>query len=184
MTDQPALRVSAAEFLARSETNRLMQLIEGEIIDMGSPSPDHQVTVYRTARTVEELVAALDGNFFIAPLDVELDDGTVVQPDVMAVLPNSKCIIAENRLIGAPDLVIEVLSPGTAQIDRGRKFHLYERHGVREYWMIDLANALVDVWMLKDGRFVLLDVYGRGETFHSPLLGAVVVDRLLGRKLG
>jgi Uma2 family endonuclease len=178
MIAHPRERISAAEFLQRPESNRLVQLIDGEIIDVGCPPPSHQLIVGETLFYLSPHVKLRSGHAFSAPLDVELDDGNVVQPDVIVLLPDSKCDIGKTRLHGAPDLVIEVLSPGTTKIDRRDKFRLYERHGVREYWMLELSEPLVEVWMLQDGRFVLLDVYGKDETFTSPLLSTIEVDRL------
>jgi Uma2 family endonuclease len=178
MIAHPRERISAAEFLERPESNRLVQLIDGEIIDMASPTPEHQMVTRQTVVVLIPPAQARGGQVLFAPLDVELDDGNVVQPDVIVLLPESKCQIGKTRLHGAPDLVIEVLSPGTLKIDRRDKFRLYERHGVREYWMIELREPLVEVWTLQDGRFVLLDAYGQDETFTSPLLGAIEVNKL------
>ncbi len=181
MTDMMRERVSAAEFLLRPETTQPQQLIDGEIIDMASPIPSHQKIVYMTAHVLEPLVAERGGQFFVAPLDVEFDAYNVPQPDVMVVLPGGKCTIGDTRLIGAPDLIVEVLSPGTTQVDRRDKFRLYERHGVREYWMIEPSERYLEAWALQDARFVLVDVVGKDEAYHSPLLGEIALNALFGR---
>ncbi|MEO0563414.1 MAG: Uma2 family endonuclease, partial [Chloroflexota bacterium] len=81
---------------------------------------------------------------------------------------------------GAPDLVIEVLSPSTAARDRGVKFDHYETAGVREYWLIDPMGLFVEVYTLKDGTFERAGLYERGVSFQSAVLGkAVPVDVLL-----
>ncbi len=85
----------------------------------------------------------------------------------------------QGDLRGAPDLVIEVLSPGTARRDKKDKFSLYEKHGVREYWIIDPSEKLLEVWQLRDGRFSRLDVFGPGDPFTSLLLGPIDVKALL-----
>ena len=177
MTDQVQERVSAAEFIERPESNKPVQLIDGEIVDMGSPTPEHQKIVLRSAITLTPIVETLGGQLFVAPLDVELDDENVVQPDIIVILPGGRCQI-ETWLKGAPDLLVEVLSPGTATIDRRKKFRLYERHGVREFWLIHPTERIVEVWALEDGRFMPLLVYGHGESFTSPLLGAIEVSKL------
>lgn len=83
--------------------------------------------------------------------DVQFDRNTVVSPDVVIVCDPEK--IKERRIEGAPDLVVEVLSPSTGKRDRTEKFALYERFGVKEYWIVEPAAQSVDVFLLKDGRF-------------------------------
>lgn len=114
------------------------------------------------------------GETFAAPLDVHLDAENVVQPDLLWVAENSRCVVRDGRLHGAPDLVVEILSPSTTRIDRTDKFLLYERFGVSEYWIIDPTHKLLEVWTLRDGLYAQHGVYGTGEIFHSPALGREV----------
>jgi Uma2 family endonuclease len=119
------------------------------------------------------------GKIYVAPVDVYLDDANVVQPDVLWVAPGSACVPFEGKYLrGAPDLVVEVLSPGTARRDKKAKFDLYEKHGVREYWLIDSGAKLLEAWQLKDSRFIRLDVFGPGDQFDSPLLGPIDVSAI------
>jgi Uma2 family endonuclease len=90
-------------------------------------------------------------------------------------------MVGTQHLSGAPDLIAEVLSPSTAHIDRREKFRLYEKYGVREYWMVDPRDQLVEVWQHQDGRFVLLDAYGSGEVFKSAMLGEINVANIFKR---
>jgi Uma2 family endonuclease len=169
-------RMTAAEFLALPETNLPTELIDGEVYRI-APVVEHQ----RASKDVFKLIDRLapNGEVFYAPLDVYFDDINVVQPDVMWVASNSdRCIVLEKYLRGAPDLIVEILSPGSVKNDRKKKFRLYEKYGVLEYRMIDLKEKLVEVWQLQDGKFVLLDVYGVDETFISPLLGKVEVKAI------
>ena len=86
-----------------------------------------------------------------------LTDEDYYIPDVMVVCDREK--IREDGVHGAPDLVVEVLSPGTCRYDRGRKRDVYEASGVREYWLVDPASKSVEQYLLQSGRFVLADVY-------------------------
>jgi Uma2 family endonuclease len=104
-------------------------------------------------------------------LDVYLGDDNVVQPDVMWIAPDSPCTIGEKHLDGPPDLVVEVLSPSTAHLDKTGKFHLYERHCVREYWIVDPVHKLMEVWALQAGAYRQQGIYGPDESFPSPVLG-------------
>lgn len=179
MAEQIKTRITADEFLQLPETNLPVQLLDGEVIDMPAPELTHQDCVLNTALLFKQKAVALGGKAYVAPVDVFFDDLNIPQPDVIWLAPDGQCqIIGTQRLSGAPDLIAEVLSPGTAHIDRKRKFRLYEKYGVREYWLIDPRDQLLEVWQHQDGRFVLLDVYTPDETFTSPLIGAVAVKAI------
>jgi len=87
------------------------------------------------------------------------------------VAKDSLCEITPNGLNGAPDLVVEVLSPGTAKVDRGLKFRRYQASGVREYWIVETELGFMEVWWLVNGVFVQFGVYEADESFLSPVLG-------------
>jgi Uma2 family endonuclease len=178
MTDHVRERISAAEYFALPETTQPTQLIDGEIIEMPSPTPEHQDIVLEIAYFLKTLAKGRGWRVFVAPLDVEFDEFNAPQPDVIVVMPGSQCRVTDSRLIGAPDLIAEVLSPGTEKNDRSGKFRLYEKHGVREYWLVDPEPRLVEVWTLQGERFTRLDVFGTDERFASPLLGEIAVSDL------
>jgi Uma2 family endonuclease len=170
-------RITAEEFLQMPESQTLTELINGEMIVAPAPELGHQDIVLETAMFVKAL--ARTGKVYVAPVDVHFDDGNVVQPDVLWLSPESTCFPVEGkRLVGAPDLIVEVLSPSTALRDKGVKFRLYEQYGVREYWMIDPSARYVEVWRREGEKFSLLGVYGEGETFVSAVLGEKVVEVL------
>jgi Uma2 family endonuclease len=122
----------------------------------------------------KEAARLLNGKAYIAPVDVQFDEQNVPQPDVLLVLPDSLCQpIGTKRLSGPPDLIAEVLSASTARLDRREKFRLYERYGVREYWIVEPRDRLITVWQHREGQFVLLNVYSADETFTSTLIGEV-----------
>jgi Uma2 family endonuclease len=176
MAEQIKTRMTATEFLQLPETNLPLQLLDGEVIEMGAPELPHQDIVLNTGVFFKQRAKELGGKAYIAPVDVYFDELNILQPDVMWLAPDTKCqMVGVKRLSGAPDLIAEILSPSTAHIDRKGKFRLYEKHGVREYWLVDPRDQLVEVWQHDDTRFVLLDVYGIGETFTSALIGAVEV---------
>ncbi|MDX2139247.1 MAG: Uma2 family endonuclease [Chloroflexota bacterium] len=172
------VRMTADEYLALPETTLPMNLIDGELIDRATPTADHQSLVLQIAIVLKAKARALGGDAYIAPLDVRLDEFNVVQPDVLVILPGSKCQIIENKLYGAPDLVVEVLSPSTGKLDHKRKFALYERFGVREYWMVDPDALLIEVWVHDEVHLLRHGVYEQGEVMPSPLLGEIVVDSI------
>jgi Uma2 family endonuclease len=90
------------------------------------------------------------------------------------IASDSQCVIDDKRLRGAPDLVVEVLSPSTARDDKTVKFRLYEQHGSRELWLIDPTAEYVEVWRREDEQFVQNGVYGPADSFQSAVLRAAV----------
>jgi Uma2 family endonuclease len=166
-------RMTAAEYAQLPETNQPMELYDGELMIMPTPTPQHQILIASLSLLLSKIVR--QGILFLSPLDVHLDELHVVQPDIMWVAPDSRCTIGEKYLLGAPDLVIEVLSPSTERRDRREKYALYERHGVREYWMVSSAAAYIEVYTLRERRFERLGIFTEGETIPSALLGEIAV---------
>ena len=174
MVDQVRTRMSAEEFFELPESTHPIELLNGEVMVSPAPVPNHQRIVFRIAKYVKSLVP--NGEVFLSPLDIYLDDDNVVQPDVIWVAENSKCIVGDKRLIGAPDLLIEVFSPGTMVKDKKTKYKLYERHGVREYWMVDPNEQYVEVYSLENDVYSQKGVFVIGETFVSAVLDGKMVD--------
>jgi Uma2 family endonuclease len=172
--------MTAEAFLALPETNLPTELIDGEMIMSPAPNLDHQDVVGDTNDVVRRLAKPKGGKVYFAPTDVKFDDKNIVQPDIFWVAPDSKCKpVGRKHFEGAPDLIVEILSPGTARRDKRTKFALYEKHGVREYWIVSAADKYVEVWQLNEaGKFGLFGTFGPGETFESPLLGAVNMDEI------
>jgi Uma2 family endonuclease len=169
-------RMTAAEFFELPESNLPTELIDGEIIMSPAPVPKHQRLNGRFYLTLADLIP--NGEVLYAPIDVHLDEDNVVEPDLVWVAENSRCIITEKRLEGPPDLIIEIFSPSTARRDKKEKYELYERYGVREYWMADadpLGNYL-EVYVWADGKYMRQGVYGAADSFESTVLGGKTVD--------
>lgn len=124
------------------------EAIEGELYVTPPPRVRHQrVSLALTLPLRRILVEGGHGELLEAPVGVEFPDaGEGVQPDILFVSNARRGIIAEDWLRGAPDLVVEILSPSTAARDRGLKRRLYERQGVAEYWIVDPAAGAVAVW--------------------------------------
>jgi len=133
------------------------QLIDGELIMTPSPSYGHQAIVLKIASKLLDFVQRKRlGHVVAAPLDVYLTDLDVYQPDVIYVSNQRKHIIKE-RIKGAPDLLVEVLSPSNAYYDLGHKKNVYESAGIREYWIVDVQEKSVEVYVNRDNRFTLID---------------------------
>lgn len=121
------------------------ELIGGELLMSPSPRQRHQVVVGNLFATLREFAEPRRlGRVYIAPFDVHLPSGDIVQPDVIFVAAENAGIVRD-WIFGAPDLVVEAVSPESAARDRIVKRDLYARNGVREYWMIDLEARSVEI---------------------------------------
>jgi Uma2 family endonuclease len=149
------------------------ELILGRFYLMPSPTATHQLVVLLLGRNFYGIARATGGKAFIAPLDVTLADHSVVQPDVVYVTPENLGIVGD-FITGAPDLLVEVLSHGTARRDRGEKLGLYAQSGVREYWLVDPTTQQIEFLVNRDGAFVV--VLPQGATYCSPGLAGVEID--------
>ena len=132
------------------------ELIYGRFYLSPSPLLLHQTVVGLLVRGVAPDRPRRSGAWaFVAPLDVHLADHSVVQPDVIYVSPARKGIL-QTWIEGAPDLLIEVLSPGTARNDRGEKLRLYAENDVREYWIVDPFERQIEFLRNEGGQFVVV----------------------------
>ena len=124
------------------------EAIGGKLYMTPAPSIRHHRVTRRLYHALDPLLAkAGRGELFWAPVGVEFPaTGEGVQPDLLFVSTERLGIIAEEWIRGAPDLVVEILSPSTVGRDRSKKRDLYERHGVREYWIVDPDANAIDVW--------------------------------------
>ena len=147
------------------------ELIDGELILAAAPRRAHQRTEIKLATRLDTFVDENDlGEVYSAPFDVVLSDTDVVQPDLLFVSKERLHIINDDNIRGAPDLVVEILSPSTAGRDRTIKRTLYAKHGVKEYWQVNTDAKSVTVLTLGNGGFELANIYGEGQTLTSPTL--------------
>jgi Uma2 family endonuclease len=173
---KPWIKFTVKDYMSIPEGKRY-QLLDGEMILAPSPNINHQRILSRHWRALEDFVAAnWVGEAFLAPCDVILSDHDVAQPDILFVSNARSEIVTEPNIQGAPDLVVEILSPGTATYDREYKQALYSLHGVREYWLVDPDAETVQV--LAEGRQGLLlhATHRRDESLTSPLLPGLAID--------
>lgn len=153
------------------------QLLEGEMILAPSPSERHQTIAAQFYLALHRHVIRQGaGRLWFAPLDVVLSDHDVVQPDILFVSNDRSGIVTEANIQGAPDLVVEILSPGTAEHDRGYKQALYSRHGVREYWIVDPDAETIEVLSESREGLILLATYRSGQSMTSSLLEGLIID--------
>ena len=176
-TAQPVLKFTYEDYRTTPEDKRY-ELLDGDLLMTPAPNLKHQRVQFelgsRLGRFVKERAL---GEFFFAPCDVVLSDHDVVQPDLLFVSRERAHLLSGGDAVrGAPDLVVEILSPATAGRDRGYKRALYARHGVAEYWLVDPADETIAIHRLQDAALVVAHTFGRGQTLRSPLLAGFELD--------
>ncbi len=165
------------EDYAKTPDDVRYELIDGELTSMPSPKWLHQLLLTRLLMPLYVFTHDRGlGEVVPAPMDVVFSDTDVVQPDLIFVSNERAHIITDDNIRGAPDLLVEILSPSTAERDRTIKRDLYARHGVREYWLVDPHAKSVTVLMLGENRFALSGEYGEGQTLTSPTLEGFSLD--------
>jgi Uma2 family endonuclease len=167
--------------LPESETKQ-HELLKGKLVVIPSPSFKHQLISSNIEFLLQNFVRENQlGIVLNAPLDVAFEEAgeiQVTQPDILYVAKETSRIIAEEEIRGAPDLIVEIISPGTEERDRGYKKTLYARHGVKEYWLVDPQAETIEVLALGEEGFKTVRVYKYGEAaaLRSPLLKGLSVD--------
>ena len=151
------------------DDSRRFELFGGEEVVSPSPTTGHQLVSGNTFRVIDWFSRTNDlGLALYAPTDVRLSAYDVVVPDICFISRERLSIVEDKAINGAPDLVVEILSPSTQRQDRVRKFTLYAAWGVREYWLIDIGARSLTIFTLRDGQFV--SVPERDGTVESAVL--------------
>ncbi|MDX1960990.1 MAG: Uma2 family endonuclease [Leptospiraceae bacterium] len=171
-----AKKSSYADYLNTPEGSKF-QLIGGEIIEMTSPNLYHQ-------RIIKKILALLDlflqksqlGEVFVSPLDVYLSDTEVYQPDLFVLLKENFSKMQETKIEGSPDLVVEVLSPSTAYYDMKHKKSVYEKFGVKEYWIVDPMQKTLEIYFHQDSKFQLQTELTQTQIAKSILLPELEIN--------
>ena len=180
MVAQTKTRVTFAEYAALPETNQIVELIDGEIVRETvvnlAPYAHHETLSKVKSYLINELKIGL---LYNSPSGLNFDDGNSFEPDLLWIGPeNDHCYLENDGRYwhGAPDLVIEILSPSTASNDRGSKFDTYEKNGVREYWMVDPDAKFTEVYRHNGNKFERQGVFKPDQPFISAVLRDASID--------
>ena len=153
------------------EGDERYELLDGELILVASPNRDHQTVVMELGFQMRAFVKENDlGWVYVAPFDVLFTDTDVVQPDIMFISREREHILTPANVQGAPDLIVEILSPSSSTKDWRNKRELYASHGVREYWIADPANRLVSILLLQDSVLEIEQTLTEDDTATSTVL--------------
>ena len=170
-----ARRLTYDDLLQIPDDARRYELIAGELIELPSPDPVHQRVLRWLLRRVDDLVTERQlGEVFCAPLDLRFEPTEIVQPDLIFLSYERFGVVSGRPIDGAPDLIVEILSPSTRDKDLVEKKALYERFGVREYWTVDPEARAITVHALRQGRYV--DQPSDGGVVRSTVLPGFAID--------
>ena len=172
---QVRTKLTVADYMNTPDEVRC-QLIDGELVLAPSPTDKHQAVSAEMFVALRQFVRQRRlGIVRFAPLDVVFPNHEVFQPDILFVSDDRADIITEANIQGAPDLVVEILSPSSARYDRGHKQTVYAREGVREYWIVDPAAETVEVLSESAAGWTLAATFGFEDDLVSPLLPGFAV---------
>ena len=159
------------------------ELIDGNAYNMSpAPSRRHQQISRELAFQIHDYLRDKPCELYHAPFDVRLPDEdesddevlTVVQPDIVVICDKKK--LDDKGCRGAPDLIIEILSPNTASKDLREKLNLYEKHGVNEYWIVHPTDNTVMVFKLSEKKYGRPDVYAEKDKIKTPILDGLEIE--------
>ncbi|MDE3087761.1 MAG: Uma2 family endonuclease [Chloroflexota bacterium] len=153
------------------EDGKRHETIDGEHIISPVPKTAHQNASGNLSALLHGFARQHSlGRVFSAPFDVVFSDFDVTEPDLLFISREREKILTEDNARGAPDLIVEILSPSTTEIDRKVKYALYEKYGVREYWIITPDAEIVQIFALRPGGYELLGNFSGKEEVRSEVL--------------
>jgi Uma2 family endonuclease len=148
---------TVADVLALPDDGKRYEVVDGELLVTPAPSVPHQRAITELMRLLLPYIGAqVPGFLFTSPADIELDERTLVQPDIFVAPPVDGRPPRRWSEVRSLPLAIEILSPSTARADRHLKRRRYQRHGVAQYWIVDLDARLIERWRPDDERADLL----------------------------
>ncbi len=169
--------VTYEEYRALPEDGNLYSVVEGELLVTAAPLIDHQRVSRNLQFILETYIRSHNwGRLFAAPVEVYLGAEDFVQPDLVCISLAHQPMIKEKNIEGAPDLIVEILSPTTARYDRVLKAKAYARHQVPHYWIIDPAAQTVEAFEWENGTFRLAAAHAESETFEPALFSGLKIS--------
>lgn len=153
------------------------EVLEGELVMTPGPNPNHQEVVVLLTTLLHPFARKHGlGKVYVAPVDVILSDHNVVQPDLLFISQGRLGLVTDRGIVGAPDLVVEILSPSTASHDLDTKRRLYGQYGVLEYWIVDPKARSVEVLTQQGAGLETWQRYKGDATLQSPLLPGLTLQ--------
>jgi Uma2 family endonuclease len=157
------------DYCALPDDGKRYEVLDGALVVSPAPVPRHQGVNLRLAALLEQHARANGlGRVYAAPIDVLLSRTTICQPDIVFVARAREHLITERAIEGAPDLLVEILSPSTARRDRGIKARLYGRLGVAHYWIIDPKKHRFEAFARQGATFRRMLEAGEADVVSPP----------------
>jgi Uma2 family endonuclease len=175
----PSVKFTYEDLLNFQDDGKRHEIIDGEHFVTPSPNTKHQAVSTNLAAILWTYLQEHPiGAVFAAPLDVVFSDFDVVEPDILYISRERAGVLTEKHVRGAPDLVVEILSPGTRKTDEATKRRLYERFDVTEYWVVDPELDAIKIYRRVTGAFARVAELGAeaGDTLTTPLLPGFAVS--------
>jgi len=164
------------DYLQTPEDKRY-ELIGGELIMVPAPRPRHQEISGRLAYLLMKYLEENNlGKIFPAPCDVVLDEENVLQPDILFISNERQEIITEDNIKGAPDLVIEILSPSSAYFDLVKKKKIYARFGVKECWIVDPEEKTAEIYLVEKDSYKLSQSFTEEDKLTSEMFPGLSIN--------
>lgn len=157
-----------SDFFALPDSNRIIELSEGEICMSPPPTPQHQRVVKRLFRAVDHYVRHTEfGETFFAPVALRLWEGKIREPDVLVLKQNQLHQITDQYIDAPVTWVAEVVSPGSVEVDSQEKVADYAAARIPEYWLIDPAAETIRIYILSGNEYTLADTLKSGDKASS-----------------
>lgn len=173
VTKKSDLKLGYAEYVLFPDDGMRHEIIDGDHYMNPAPSTYHQTVSKRLQyHLYSKIELARLGLVFNAPIDVQLSNHDIVQPDLVVLLNNTKARVTPAKISGAPNLLIEILSPSTVDLDQNLKRRIYERSGVAEYWIVAVDEPSITQLVLRDGVYMEMP---RGDQLRLAILPEVVI---------
>ena len=164
-------RFGYSDLLAMPEDGRRYEIHGGELVVVPSPMPCHQIAVTELLMLLCDYGRRAGGIALVAPLDIVFDEYDVVQPDIVFFRAERRHLVRPYEVTRvAPDIAVEVLSPSTAAVDRGRKMRMFAGYGVPECWIVDPVRLRIEVHALENGAYRRAQAATGGDIVRSVLL--------------
>jgi Uma2 family endonuclease len=170
-------RFSFSELQLLPEDGPRYELYDGELVIVPAPILLHQRVALRVYDVLSEYERAHGGLVAVSPLDIVFDEYNVLQPDVVFFVRERRALLDLRKPIRVPpDVTVEILSPSTSHLDRGRKMQMYAREGVREYWVIDPNAQAIEIYRSSDGIWTLAQRAEPASSVESTVLDGLRFD--------
>lgn len=153
---QNSLKLNYEHYVLIPDDGKRHEIIEGEHFVNPAPNLYHQTLSRRIQfQLYTQIELTGQGTVFDAPVDVQLNEYNIVQPDLVVVLSENSSILTKPKIDGMPDLMIEILSPSNTKHDRETKMQLYLKSKISEYWIVDPEQKVIEQYIYEDNQYHL-----------------------------